>query len=331
MNSTPSATAMDDARANLLQLYCRHATATIEDGDGRLLLDAFGVAQPQALVAINGYAKAFALVSACAAIVDGLVARHPDPDGQVREGIRLLRRMIDDGEPLRRIETTQALVEGRLRAAWPPPAQALYDRKKEILEWRDFFVSYTNRDAPAINQQFRDLIRSCLGSVPKGAQLQGNYLARVITRHLRRYQQLTGFFDEDNLQVGESIQDAVDGYCRKAFALVQLIEPLSFDKEPPRNWCFHEYRCFSENPAIVELLGHKDRHYFILVEPDIAAIRPANLPLAFGDWVKRIEGLKQAHIALKDERNTSLRAKLKAIAAQILVLRAEVIDRWLSC
>jgi hypothetical protein len=319
-----------DPLTELLKLYCDHSTQAIEAADGKLLLDAFGVTQPDALVAIPGYPEAFAMVSECSSIVDSLAAKHPAPDEQVHESLRTLRRMVDDGDLPKKVDTACALVECRLRKAWPPTQQAVYDQKKHILEWRDFFVSYTNRDAPATNQQFRDLIKSCLGSVPTGTQqLQVNYLARVITRHLRRYQQLSGFFDEDNLQVGENIHDAVDGYCTKAFALVQLIEPLTFDKEPPRNWCFHEYKCFSENAAIVGLLGNKDRHFFILTDP-LGAIQPASLFPPFAGWVKRMEGLKHVHIALKDERNTTLRAKIKDIATQILALRSEVIDRWLT-
>jgi hypothetical protein len=319
-----------DPRTELLKLYCAHSTQAIEAADGKLLLDAFGVVQPDALVAIPDYPEAFALVSECASIVDNLAAKHPAPDEQVRESLRTLRRMVDDGSPAKKVDTARALVECRLLRAWPPAQQALYDEKRQILEWRDFFVSYTNRDAPATNQQFRDLIKSCLGSAPKGTQLQANYLARVITRHLRRYQQLSGFFDEDNLQVGENIQDAVDGYCTKVFAFVQLIEPLSFDKEPPRNWCFHEYKRFSDNPAIVSLLGDKDRHYFILTDPQLSEIQPANLQPPFTGWVKRIDHLKQSHIDLSGERNTTLRAKIKGIATQILALRSEVIDRWLT-
>jgi hypothetical protein len=319
-----------DPRTELLKLYCDNSTQAIEAADGKLLLDAFGVTQPDALVAIPGYLEAFALVSECASIVDNLAAKQPTPGEQIRESLRTLRRMVDDGAPAKKVDTARALVECRLRKAWPPAQQALYDEKKQILEWRDFFVSYTNRDAPAINQQFRDLIKSCLGSAPRGTQLQANYLARVITRHLRRYQQLSGFFDEDNLKVGENIQDEVDRYCTKAFAFVQLIEPLTFDKEPPQNWCFHEYKRFSENPAVVGVLGDKDRHYFILTDPQLSAIQPASLFPPYTGWVKRIGDLKQAHIALNDERNTTLRAKIKDIATQILALRSEIIDRWLS-
>jgi hypothetical protein len=74
----------------LLRVYCDHPTQAIEAADGKLLLDAFAVAQPEALVAIPGYLEAFALVSECASIVDSLAAKHLAPDEQVRESLRML-------------------------------------------------------------------------------------------------------------------------------------------------------------------------------------------------------------------------------------------------
>jgi hypothetical protein len=316
-----------DATAELLQLYSGHATQSIES-DGALLLQWFQVANAEELLAIEGYKEAFSLVSACAALLDGITTRHPDPDAQVRASVRLLRRMIDDGEFSKKIDATRQLVEGRLYEAWPPAQRNLYDKKISILEWRDFFVSYTNRDAPATNDQFRSLIRSCLGQTPRGDENQSNYLARVITRHLRRYQGLSGFFDEDNLKVGENIQNQVDHYCKRAFALVQLIEPLALEREPPRNWCFHEYSQFSLNPEVVGMLGNKDRHFFILAGGKLETVRPANLLPAYNAWVNRIDGLK--YISLQDERNTTLRAKIQKIAAEILALRAEIVDAWIE-
>jgi len=318
-----------DAFEELLRLYCDHSTEAIEAGDGKLLLSWFNVKKPEDLLAIQGYAEAFELVSACASSIASLISKYWNANDQVRESLRLLRRMIDHEEPVKKVAATRALVEGRLRKAWPPAQQTLYDHKKQILDWRDFFVSYTNRDAPATNQQFHGLIKSCLGTTPKGDETKSNYLAKVITRHLRRYEGLSGFFDEDNLKVGENIKDEVDLYCAKAFALVQLIEPLTFDKEPPRNWCFHEYKQFSENPTLVSLLGDKSRHYFILTD-QLTGLKPANLFPLYANWFKRIEDLKQAHIALDGERNTTLRAKIKNIATQILALRAEIIDAWLK-
>jgi hypothetical protein len=318
-----------DALDELLKLYCDHSTEAIEAADGKLLLSCFNVVKPEELLAIQGYAEAFASVSACASAIDNLAARHPNADDQVRESLRLLRRMLDDGEPAKKVETTRRLVEGRLRKSWPTEQQTLYDHKKQILDWQDFFVSYTNRDAPATNQQFHGLIKSCLGREPKGDETKLNYLAKVITRHLRRYEGLSGFFDEDHLKVGENIEDEVDEYCAKAFALVQLIEPLTFDKEPPRNWCFHEYKQFSENPALVGLLGDKNRHYFILTG-QLTTLKPANPFPLYANWYKRIEDLKQTHISLERERNTTLRLKIKNIAMQILDLRKEIIDVWLQ-
>ncbi len=267
-------------------------------------------------------------MSGCATLVDGIVTRYPDSEAQARASVRLLRRMIDDGESTRKITATRRLVEGRLYEAWPPPQKDLYDRKKDILEWRDFFVSYTNRDAPAINHQFRLLIRSSLGLTPRGEDNKSNYLARVITRHLRRYQGLSGFFDENDLKVGENIKDKVDRFCTRAFALVQLIEPLALEKEPPQNWCFHEYSKFTLNPDIVGLLGDKDRHFFLLVGGRLDDVRPASLASTYQPWLDRIERLK--YISLQDERNAALRAKIQKIATEILKLRAEIVDAWID-
>lgn len=316
-----------DPTSELLRLYSVHPTRDIER-DGALLLSHFQVPTPEALIAIHGYTDAFSMVSACAAVIDGIEERDRDPQAQVRASVRLLRRMIDDGRDSKRIDATRHLVENRLYKSWPPAQQVLYDSKKDILEWRDFFVSYTNRDAPATNSQFRMLIKTCLGLTPKGTQNQSNYLARVITRHLRRYQGLSGFFDEDNLKVGEDIQMAVNDYCRRAFALVQVIEPLALEKEPPRNWCFYEFSQFTGNPDVVALLGNRNRHFFVLTGNGLSTILPANPASDYGDWFSRIDGDKS--IFLEDERNTTLQAKIKKIASEIVALRAEIVDAWIE-
>lgn len=312
---------------DLVQLYCKHDAAAIEQGDGTLLLQHFNVSNPQALLALEGYASAFQSVSACAALIASLRTRHPEEADQVRESVRLLRRMIDDAEPQTKLEITRKLVEGSLRRRWKPEQQALYDDKAQVLEWRDFFVSYTDREARQTNKQFRLLINSCLGTFPRGEDLNRNHLAKVISRHLRRYEGLSGFFADESLEIGERIAEAVDGYCTKAFALVQLIEPLSFDREPPKNWCLHEYRCFSDNPIVKSLLGDHDRHFFVLTDA-LSALRPTHLSSSQNAWVDHIDSLK--HLSLAGERNLTLRAKLKEIARQIGKVRHEVIEAWLA-
>jgi len=316
-----------DPVSELIEIYTTHSAAEIES-DGALLLLHFRVATMDDLLAIKGYPEAFVLVSSCAALIDGIAARSAAMDDQMRGGVRLLRRMLDDGEPAAKCDATRKLLEGSLYRKWPDALQKLYDKKIEILEWRDFFVSYTNRDAPARNYQFRSLIKSSLGMVPRGESDRVNYLARVLTRHLRRRQGLTGFFDEDNLKVGETVQGEVDKYCGRAFALVQLIEPLTFEREPPRNWCFYEYSLFSDSPAIVQLLGSKDRHFFILTEAELQTLRPANLAASYSAWFDRIGRVRKT--CLVNERDTTLHAKINEIATQILALKAEIVDAWIE-
>jgi hypothetical protein len=316
-----------DAKSELIKLYSTRSTADIEN-TGDLLLQHFGVATRDSLLALPDYQQAFTLISRCAARVDNLAAANPAPKDQAREGIRVLRQMINDNENQSDIDSTKALIEGRLYPSWPADAQSFYDVKKEILEWRDFFVSYTNRDAPATNRQFRPLIKSCFGREPKGDEINSNFLARVITRHLRRYQNLSGFFDEDNLKVGEIIQEAVNQYCRRSFALVQLIEPLTLEKEPPRNWCYYEYSEFSNNPELAGLMAGGTRHFFLVTSADVNEIRPASLATPYRPWVDRITNVK--YIGLKNERNSTLRPKIKTVAEQILVIRAAIIEAWLK-
>lgn len=316
-----------DVLRELLQLYSQRPKDEIETG-GELLLRQFKVRTIDELLAIEGYKTAFALVSDCAATVAAIAEKSADPAGQMRASIRLIRQMIDDGCQPEKIEVTRKLVEARLWPTWPSAVQKDYTAKSEIFEWRDFFVSYTNRDAPATNNQFRQLIRTCLGKTPSGAENAHNYLARVITRHLRRYQGLSGFFDEDALKVGENIQEEVDYYCRHAFALVQLIEPLALEREPPCNWCFHEYTEFTGNPNLAAISGSQRRHFFVLTGADLSAVSPANLATTYKPWVDRIGGLK--YIALQDERNTSLRAKLQLVAKEILRLRSGLVDAWIN-
>lgn len=316
---------MTDCFEELLSLYSNHSTAEIESGS-TLLLRHFQVADANALLALEGYKEAFELVSSCSHTLDGMVTRHPDPVTQVKESIRLVRRMIDDAVAPKRIRAMRELVEKRLRAQWPAEQQAVYDRKKAILDWRDFFVSYTRRDAPATNQQFAALIRSCFGQGQRDNTQ--NHVARVLTRHLRRYQGLSGFFDEDNIAVGEDIQDKVDDFCQRAFALVQLIEPLALEREPPRNWCFHEYTQFTSNQGVAKVPESTKRHYFVLTGADLADVRPANLPMGFQGWVEHIDKVK--FLSLQNERNSTLREKIKGVADQILAARREVISAWLD-
>lgn len=119
-----------DVLAELLSLYGRHPTGAIEAaaGDGILLLTHFKVADRDQLLAIEGYSEAFEMVSACAATVDGLAERYPDRRDQVRESVRLLRRMVDDGQPVKKLEATRYLVEARLRESWLPEEQDDYER-----------------------------------------------------------------------------------------------------------------------------------------------------------------------------------------------------------
>jgi hypothetical protein len=318
------------ALEKLVGLYSAKPTSAIEKGNGDLLLKCFGVADYQSLLKIEGYQKDFALVSSCALYVDQFSIKWTEQASQVVESIRLLRSMLDDGEPQSRIDTVRQLIEGRLyRRAWDSAHQAQYDKKKGILDWKDFFLSYTNRDAPSTNQQLRDLVKSCLGKNPPSDPKSPNFVARVLAHHLQGYHTLSGFFDQSSIKAGEDIPDKVDDYCQSCFGFVQLVEPIMFGREPPKNWCFHEYRQFTDAPLVRDLLAGKSRHYFILIQKELKDVLPAGGgAAAYKQWLEHMSRLR--HVSLAGHKNESLRQEMKEVAEQILKLRAEVVEAWLA-
>jgi hypothetical protein len=111
---------------------------------------------------------------------------------------------------------------------------------------------------------------------------------------------------------------------------VQLIEQATLRREPPRNWCYYEYTRFSENRAIVDRMGDKDRHYFILTGP-LSEIEPVNRVRRYNDWIQRVGRVRCDDISIsKVKEKATLRSKMRVIAEQILKLRNEIIESWLS-
>ena len=140
-DSTMNTSTMNDDTLNiLLTLYCNYSKREIEETDGKRVLDGFGVQNRHQLTQIPGYNDVYRFVSECASIVETL-SRYPEPGEQLRASLRTLRGMVDNGTARRdpmRFKTVKNLVEGRLGKGWPAPEQDLYDKKKEILEWRTF-------------------------------------------------------------------------------------------------------------------------------------------------------------------------------------------------
>lgn len=312
----------------LIEIFSTYEISAILANDGQLLVDTFGVSDYKKLSEIPGYVDAFALVTTMATQLEQVVKDFMEPSQQVNECIRILLKMIDEMKPIHNFEVMQHLIEGRLYGLrWIDKEKQAYDRKREILEWKDFFLSYSNRDAFATNQEFRNVIRSSLGKSPN-AGVESNHLAKVIAKHLRTHN-LEGFFDEWNLKVGEDIHEEVTKYCHKCFGFVQLIEPVLFRKEPKKmNWCHIEYNLFTENPTLQVIAKGLDRHYFVTTQDELDGMLPVRFPPEYEHWRDTI--LRRKQCCLLNKRETALRLEMRQIAAKIRKLREETIAAWLS-
>src|SRR5262245_737082 len=311
----------------LIRLFSVHEISDILANDGQLLVDTFNVTDYTKLPEIPGYENAYVLVRKMVTQLDQVVKDFQEPSQQVNECLRILLKMMDDMIPTGNIDVMQRLIEGRLYGLkWDDKGKQAYDRKREILKWKDFFISYSNRDAPATNQEFRMVIRSSLGKNPKDGE-ESNYLAKVLAKHLRTHN-LEGFFDEWNLKVGEDIKEEITEYCKKCFGFVQLIEPVLFRKDPEKeNWCHFEYNHFTENPAL-QVIGNLDRHYFVTTQEQLDRMLPVRFPSEYENWRDNIARRKR--LCLVNKRETALRLEMREIAAKIRKLREETIEAWLS-
>ncbi|MEO1258670.1 MAG: hypothetical protein AAFZ15_07725 [Bacteroidota bacterium] len=315
----------------LTELYIEHATTTIEDGDGSLLLNKFGVPDHNSLIALDNYPESYRLVSDGAHLTDNLQSSATNDDELVLDCLRVQRKLIDNKEKPAIREVVGKLIKGRFYdKVWSDEQRGVYDQKSELLEWRDFFISYTNRDAPSTNQEFRSLVRSAFGKYPKLTDEQ-NWVPKVIHYLLRKRQGLLGFFDDQDLKIGEDIQKEVDNYCCKAFAFVQLVEPRVFDKIQG-NWCYYEYQTFSDSPLISTLFGdEKNRHFFVLINNDVDDIIPAGNKSIYENtkWYKQMKSVKRMSIE-GVKRHQDLRTESRQIANKIIELRNEIVEKWLD-
>jgi hypothetical protein len=63
-----------------------------------------------------------------------------------------------------------------------------------------------------------------------------------------------GFYDKEQLTVGDNLYDTIMPAAGKTFAFIQLVQLETFDTSRAENWSFSEYQAFQEHSE-KELMG----------------------------------------------------------------------------
>ena len=106
-----------------------------------------------------------------------------------------------------------------------------------LLNWKDYFFSYTNGNAREINNDYK-LLLNHVGLFDEDTE--DNCVTKLIVTYLKSYNNLIGFFDRDNMKCGDDIQEKIFEYCQKSFTFIQLVQHGSF--RSTGNWCYKEYQ-----------------------------------------------------------------------------------------
>jgi hypothetical protein len=217
---------------------------------------------------------------------------------------------------------------------WPAADQRTFNERLNVFDiWTDFFISYTNRDAIATNNRYKELISHHFGWPSDANSINPiNYVARVIVKYLEQ-QNIRGFVDFKSLQCGDDIGTTILEHCRATIAFVQLVEDVTLTEPPPskKNWCFEEYDAFTSGVLpVIAPNGLGNRCFFTLAGAgELAA--PPGMGELYQPWCGRIAAT--LHIVL-DNCNTSpfdeLKSNVRKIALQIVEARRRLFESMLA-
>jgi hypothetical protein len=196
---------------------------------------------------------------------------------QVEFALRLLRRLDTPDKK----EIGRKLILGSYALLWPPPLKTFFeDKSAVIMNAKDYFLSFTNRNPNnphqnEINIRHKFFIRDSLGekSYDRANLSTQNLLAETVRYHLKK-RHYDGFYYPEHEGDNTIVKEKLTKNCLNALAFVQLVQAAMFrDNSPSPNWCFFEYDLASKN--------NPDGILFIKVEDNI---REPGVHLGFSEW-----------------------------------------------
>jgi hypothetical protein len=315
---------MDKLLADLVAVFAARSVADLEREGGKTLLGQFGVGDLEELQAIPGYPRAHRLVSTVRERLDRVSQRRSEE--QVSEALALVDEAKRKGgrDAADELEVTRLLVEKLLLPGWTAAQQQRYAHGLEILlQWMDYFLSYTRRQAPQTNHAFRGLIKEFYTTLPDArARASENFVAKILVWFMK-VQGMKGFLDEDDIRIGEVIGDKVVDLCQRSFGFLQLIEDVSFaDLAPNENWCFEEYQAFSSASYPSALAEQAPlRFFFFLTEKDL--VEPAALPERYKPWFAQVH--KRLRGELAGANRETVRLAVREVAVEIQKFKDAVV------
>lgn len=145
-----------------------------------------------------------------------------------------------------KMELFNRLVNEMLKNEWTPKQQEHFNTVAGIFrDYNNYFLSYTNHLAQAINQAYKIIYEAILNKEDYSGEdfSKRNLLAKAFHRFLHLKNIRKGFFDLDSIRLAQGINDKVTENASKSIAFIQLISMASFEYNEP-NWSYIEYMTY---------------------------------------------------------------------------------------
>jgi hypothetical protein len=221
------------------------------------------------------------------------------------------------------------LLKKRIYAEWNKEQCSYFDRGlKMLVEWKDFFLSYTNRKFHETNNQFEGLLSQVLdANIYEDNINKSNCVGRLLFHYLDLHG-LTCFFDQRNLTCGDILKEEIFKHCTSVYVFVQLVGlPTLYYGDGSTNWCYREFKRFDE--WLDNTGTHQSGRFQFVLTGEREEVFPQRFHPSYKEWKNRID----EHIFIENLGELSLkklRKKMVELAKAIIKTRDRMLEVYYS-
>lgn len=313
----------------LIELFACYSIDEIKENSGELLKEKIGEDNYRKITEIQEYNEFYVKLKELREKLE-LELDIDEDIQQVKNCLKLLHEKRKESR--KDFQLLEKLIrEGIYKSNWNQAQKDYFDFGIEMIDrWKDYFLSYTNRNKHETNNYFRKIIRSVFGSTFFNDNKEKfNCVAHLIVKYLKE-DGLEGFFDKHDIDYGNEWEEKIIKNCKAVYAFVQLVEkPIFIHKEDGPNWCHKEFETFTRRIEETERergLSTHNRHFFILMYTK-EEISPANLHHDHRNWESKITKTQYINdLAAMDERK--IRFEIGKFAKFIIFTREQLLTDY---
>lgn len=327
----------DIQKAALLELFVKWTPGEIVANPDNILLT-MGVQQPAELNTMDGYGEYYKLLWDKASGLEK-ISNLTHQSLQVKEAISYLGNTIKERNK-DAIAAVDRIIHDRLIPKWDQQHKEKYSTGRQLLsDWIHFFISYTNSSRPGINNTYRSLLKTQLGSDYVNSNREKMNLVAALLYKFFKTQRMNTFYDKEEIEWSDDFKDVMFSYAAKAFAFVQFVEPDIFYGSSDTNFCYKEYMSYTKSIAEFsqanQLQDIEPVYFFIVSNPANAKeykFKPANLDEdapELGKWADIVKARQYVTLHTK-MTDAELQIKVQEASSKMVEMKKRMIEKFMN-